>query len=141
MNILNYAILQDIKFYMGKIIEEAIWDNREGRMNLGYPFLMYQLCKQVGVEATNKEDVLNLIKAIVVKKKQRYLEQQVQGHLDSGNESTDEEGQETEPEHEIEGEPSIIDLMSQLLHRVNTFYVEQQAWQRSANIYFKELRA
>ena len=34
--ILNFPILQNIKFDVGMIIEEAIWDNRDARKNLGY---------------------------------------------------------------------------------------------------------
>ena len=45
--ILNFAILQNIKFDVGMIIEESIWDNRDAEKNLGYPFLIYQLCKNV----------------------------------------------------------------------------------------------
>ena len=39
--LLNYAILQDIKFDVGKIIEDANLSNKEGRMGLGYPILIY----------------------------------------------------------------------------------------------------
>ena len=67
--ILNYYILQNIKFDVGKIIEEAIWDNRDARKNLGYPFPIYQLCKNVGVEISNQDEWFYPIKAIVVKKK------------------------------------------------------------------------
>ena len=54
--ILNFAILQNIKFDVGMIIEEAIWDNRDTKKNLGYPFLMYQLCKNVRVEISNEDE-------------------------------------------------------------------------------------
>ena len=43
--LLNYAILQDKKFDVGKIIEDAIRANKEGRINLRHPFLIYQLCR------------------------------------------------------------------------------------------------
>ena len=62
--ILNYDILQDIKFDVGEIIKEAIWYNKDGRMNLGHPFLIFQLCKQADVQSLNQEDLLHPIKAI-----------------------------------------------------------------------------
>ena len=37
---LNYVVLKDIKFNVGKIIEKAIWYNRDKKMNLGHPFLI-----------------------------------------------------------------------------------------------------
>ena len=55
-DILNFAILHSIKFDMGKIIEEAIWDNRDARKNLGYPFLIYQLCENAGVDISNQDE-------------------------------------------------------------------------------------
>ena len=68
-DVLNYAILQNIMFVVVKIIEEDIWDNIDGRKNLGYPFLIYQLCKIVGVKISNQEEWFHPIKAIQVKKK------------------------------------------------------------------------
>ena len=53
--VLNYVILQNIKFDVGKINEESIWENRDERKNLGYSFLIYQLCKIVGVEILTQE--------------------------------------------------------------------------------------
>ena len=41
--VLNYASLKDIKFDVGEIIEEAIWYNKYEKMNLGHPFLIFQL--------------------------------------------------------------------------------------------------
>ena len=70
--VLNYAVLQNIRFDVGKIIEEGIWDNRDGKKNLGYPFLIYQLCKNFGVEISNKEEWFHPIKAIKVKKKGKW---------------------------------------------------------------------
>ena len=46
--LLNYAILQDIPFDVRQVIEDAILHNRDAKMNLGHPFLIYGLCKQVG---------------------------------------------------------------------------------------------
>ena len=50
--VLEYVTLDNIKFDTGKIIEEAIWANRGGLTNLGYPFLIFKLCEKVGVEFT-----------------------------------------------------------------------------------------
>ena len=46
--VLNYAILQNIKFDMGKIIKEAIWDNRDVRKNWGYPFSLLSVVQECG---------------------------------------------------------------------------------------------
>ena len=43
--LLNYAIIQDIPFDVGLVIEDAILHNRDAKMNLGHPFLIYGLCK------------------------------------------------------------------------------------------------
>ena len=42
-SLLNYAILQDIPFDVGQVIEDAILHNREAKMNLGHPFLIFRL--------------------------------------------------------------------------------------------------
>ena len=39
--LLNYAIIQDIPFNVGQVIEDAILYNRDAKMNLGHPFLIY----------------------------------------------------------------------------------------------------
>ena len=77
---------------MGKLIEEAIRNNREGRMNLGFPFLIDQLCKQAEVQVSNQEELLHQIKVLVVRKKVGVP--QIQGIMDSGNDSTSEEDDE-----------------------------------------------
>ena len=41
--LLNYAIIQDIPFDVGKVIEDAILHNKDAKMNLGHPFLIYGL--------------------------------------------------------------------------------------------------
>ena len=41
--LLNYAIIQDIPFDVGQVIEDAILHNRDAKMNLGHPFLIYGL--------------------------------------------------------------------------------------------------
>ena len=43
--LLNYAIIQDIPFDVGQVIEDAILHNRDAKMNLGHPFLIFGLCK------------------------------------------------------------------------------------------------
>ena len=63
-SLLNYAILQDIPFDVGQVIEDAILHNREAKMNLGHPFLIFGLCKQAGVPLDTNEAWLHPIKAI-----------------------------------------------------------------------------
>ena len=53
---------------MGQVIEDAILYNKDTKMNLGYPFLIYGLCKKVGVLLESNEAWIHQIKAIVVKK-------------------------------------------------------------------------
>ena len=53
--LLNYAIIKDITFDVGKIIEDAILYNKDDKMNLEHPFLIYYLCKQVGVPLEDNE--------------------------------------------------------------------------------------
>ena len=38
--LLNFAIIQDIPFDVGQVIEDAILYNWDTKMNLGHPFLM-----------------------------------------------------------------------------------------------------
>ena len=66
--LLNYAILQDIPFDVGQVIEDAILHNRDAKMNLGHPFLIYGLCNQVGVPLEDNEAWIHLIKTIMVKR-------------------------------------------------------------------------
>ena len=63
-SLLNYAILQDIPFDVGQVIEDAILHNRDAKMNLGHPFLIFGLCKQAGVPLDDNEAWLHPIKAI-----------------------------------------------------------------------------
>ena len=44
--LLNYAIIQDITFDVGQVMEDAILYNKDAKMNLGHPFLIYGLCKK-----------------------------------------------------------------------------------------------
>ena len=66
--LLNYAIIQDIPFDVGQVIEDAILYNKDTNMNLGYPFLIYSLFKQVGVPLEDNEAWIHRIKVIMVKK-------------------------------------------------------------------------
>ena len=94
--IVNYVILQNIKFDVGKIIKEDIWDDRDVRKNLGYPFLIYQLCMKAGVEPSKKKDWLHLIKSIVVKNEGKSRVPQPERIINLSNESTSEEEEEQE---------------------------------------------
>ena len=66
--LLNYAIIQDIPFDVGQVLEDAILYNKDAKMNLGHPFLIYGLCKRVGVPLEDNEAWIHPIKAIMVKK-------------------------------------------------------------------------
>ena len=43
--LLNHAIIQDIPFDVGQVIEDAILYNKDAKMNLRHHFLIYGLCK------------------------------------------------------------------------------------------------
>ena len=66
--LLNYAIIQDIPFDVGQVIEDAILYNKDAKMNLGHPFLIYGLCKKAGVPLEDNEAWIHSVKAIAVKK-------------------------------------------------------------------------
>ena len=66
--LLNYAIIQDIPFDVGQVIEDAILYNRDAKMNLGHPFLIYGLCKNARVPLEDNEAWIHPIWGIVVKK-------------------------------------------------------------------------
>ena len=66
--LLNYTIIQDIPFDVGQVIEGAILHNREAKMNLGNPFIIYGLYKRAGVPLQDNEAWLHPIKAISVKR-------------------------------------------------------------------------
>ena len=89
-SLLNYAILQDIPFDVGQVIEDAILYNRDAKMNLGHPFLIFGLCKQAGVPLDNNEAWLHPIKAISVKRDTPGVPQ-LEGVYDSGHEPSDED--------------------------------------------------
>ena len=66
--LLNYAIIQDIPFDVGQVIEDAILYNNDAKMNLRLPFLIYSLCKQARVPLEDNEAWIHPIKAIMIKK-------------------------------------------------------------------------
>ena len=66
--LLNVAILQNIPFDIGRVIEGAILYNKDAKMNLGHPFLIFGLCKKVWVTLENNVAWIHSIKAISVKK-------------------------------------------------------------------------
>ena len=66
--LLNFAIIQDIPFDVGQVIEDAILYNQDAKMNLGHPFLIYGLCKNAGVPLEDNEVWIHPIKVIIVKK-------------------------------------------------------------------------
>ena len=66
--LLNYAIIQDIPFDVRQVIEDAILYNKDAKMNLGHPFLIYGICKQAMVPLEDNEALIHSIKAIMVKK-------------------------------------------------------------------------
>ena len=88
--LLNYAILQDIPFDVGQVIEDAILHNRDAKMNLGHPFLIFGLYKQAGVPLDDNEAWLHPIKAISVKRDTPGVPRP-EGVYDSGHEPSDED--------------------------------------------------
>ena len=87
-SLLNFAIIQDIPFDVGQVIEDAIIHNRDAKMNLGHPFLIFGLCKQAGVPLDDNEAWLHPIKAISVKRDTPGVPQP-EGVYDSGHEPSD----------------------------------------------------
>ena len=88
--LLNYAIIQDILFDVGLVIEDAILHNRDAKMKLGHPFLIYSLCKQAGVTLDNNEAWIHPIKTIMVKRDKPGVPRP-EAVYDLGNEPWDEE--------------------------------------------------
>ena len=88
--LLNYAILQDIPFDVRQVIEDAILHNRDAKMNLGHPFLIYGLCKQAGVPLADNEAWIHPIKEIMVKRNKQGVSRP-NTMYDSGNEPSDED--------------------------------------------------
>ena len=79
-----------IPFDVGQVIEDAILHNRDAKMNLGHPFLIFGLCKQAGVPLDDNEVWLHPIKAISVKRDTPGVPQP-EGVYDSGHEPSDED--------------------------------------------------
>ena len=88
--LLNYAIIQDIPFDVGQVIEDAILHNWDAKMNLRHPFLIFGLCKQAGVPLDDNETWLHPIKAIYVKRDKPGVPRP-EGPYDSGHEPSDED--------------------------------------------------
>ena len=88
--LLNYAIIQDIPFDVGQVIEDAILHNQDAKMNLGYPFFIYGLCKQAEVPLEDNEAWIHSIKAIMVKCDKPGVPRP-EAMYDSGNETSDED--------------------------------------------------
>ena len=87
--LLNYAIIQDIPFDVWQVIEDAILHNRDAKMNMGHPFLIFGLCKRAGVPLDDNEAWLHPIKAISVKRDKPGVPRP-EGACDSGYEPSDE---------------------------------------------------
>ena len=88
--LLNYAIIQDIPFDVGQVIEDAILHNRDAKMNLGHPFLIYDLCKRARVPLEDNEAWIHPIKTIMVKRDKQSVPRPETVH-DSSNEPSDED--------------------------------------------------
>ena len=88
--LLNYAIIQDIPFDVGQVIEDAILHNRDAKMNLGHPFLIFGLFKRAEVPLDDNDAWLHLIKAISVKRDKPGVPRP-EGAYDSGHEPSDED--------------------------------------------------
>ena len=88
--LLIYAIIQDIPFDVDQVIEDAILYNKDAKMNLRHPFLIYGLCKQVGVPLEDNEACIHPIKAIIVKKDKPGVPRLEEAY-DSGNEPSGED--------------------------------------------------
>ena len=86
----NFVIIQDIPFDVGRVIEDSILYNRDSKMNLGRPFLIYGLCKNAGVPLDYNKAWIHPIKAIVVKKDKSGVPKS-KAVYDSGHEPSDEE--------------------------------------------------
>ena len=88
--LLNYAILQNIPFDVGQVIEDAILHNRDAKMNLGHPFLIFGLFKRAGLPLEDNEAWLHPIKAISVKRDTPGVPRP-EGFYDSSHEPSDED--------------------------------------------------
>ena len=88
--LLNYAIIQDIPFDVGRVIEDGILYNKDAKMNLGHLFLIYDLCKQVEMPLEDNDAWIHRIKTIMVKKDKLGVPRPEEVY-DLGNEPSDED--------------------------------------------------
>ena len=88
--LLNYFIIQDIPFDVGQVIEDEILYNKDAEMKLEHFFLIYGLCKQVGVPLEDNKAWIHPTKAIMVKKDKQGVPRPKEVY-DSGNEPSDED--------------------------------------------------
>ena len=88
--LLNFAFLQDIPFDVGQVIEDAILYNRDAKMNLGHPFLIFRPCKNDKVTLEDNEAWIHPIKATSVKKDKPGVPRPEEVY-DSDNERSNEE--------------------------------------------------
>ena len=87
--LLNFAILQDIPFDIGQVIEGVTLYKKDAKMNLGHPFLIFGLCKKARVPLENNEAWIHPIKAISVKNDKLSVPWAEEVY-DSGNEPSEE---------------------------------------------------
>ena len=88
--LLNYAIIQDIPFDVGQVIEDAILHNRDAKMNMGHPFLIFGLYKRAGVPLDDNEAWLDPIKSISINLDKPGVPRPEEAY-DSGHEPSDED--------------------------------------------------
>ena len=88
--LLNYAIIKNVPFDVWQIIKDAILYNKDSKMNLGHPFLIYGLCKQAEVPLEDNKAWIHSIKAIMIKKDKPGVPRPEEVY-DSGNEPFDED--------------------------------------------------
>ena len=88
--LVNFSIIQDIPFDVGKVIEDAILYYKDAKMNLKHPFLIYGLCEQAGVPLEDNKAWIHPIKAIMVKKDKPGVLRPKEVY-DSRNEPSDED--------------------------------------------------
>ena len=85
---LNYAIIQEIPFDVGQVIEDAILYNKDAKMNIEHPFLIYVLCKQAWMPLGDSEAWIHPINAIMVMKDKSSIPRPKEVYY-SGNEPSD----------------------------------------------------
>ena len=88
--LLNFVIIHDIPFDVGQVLEDAILYNRDAKINLGHPFLIYGLCKNARVPLEDNEAWIHPIKTIVIKKDKSSVPRS-KAVYDSSHELSDEE--------------------------------------------------